>query len=511
MANGETTTKNGRMARQASRLPFAGYHRVSRIGARDEELLRSPELAAKAIHAAAERDGETVVMFEAELDVSGSKAKRPILESILERIEAGEFAGLYVVRLNRLTRMAPRARLELFERIEAAGGEVRAASESLDTSTAEGRFAREVFLAAARMEWERAAEGFITAKANAVDKGVAVKAHVPFGYDRPRKSEPLELGAAWERELVVELFERRAAGASLAEVLELFEAGTGRRSSRATVRAMLANRSYVGVVEYGRTAATRLEKIGAHPAIVTEELFAAVQAVNEERGKLGPQNSGLAQSLLAGIARCGGCGRGLVRAAGSRPGDGRRYRCPSNSKHCETRAIIREAELDAFVLDEVIAWAGPVADVTVELELELGARADRVVLEHRLEQAERAAVAYEADVELELEIGAEAYAAGRKARAALVERRRAELATAGEASELEIVRGTLRQVLAADGEYDAAERRSLLRVALTSVVVTKTPRRGAPAAERAVCTFADAASVAGEDATELLEETAARV
>ena len=497
------TKAGGRMASK----PFGGYVRVSRVGERDERL-RSPQFQTTGIEAKARAEGVAVEMYEPELDVSGSKKSRAILDAIVERVERKELAGVIVYNLSRLSRLAPRDRLELVERIEKAGGVILSASESFDASTPEGRFQRDLFFSMARLEWEKAREGWHAAKANAIAEGRAVKRRVNFGYERGKGGKLVPVPG--DADVVRTMFERRAEGGSWGDLLDVFEEATGRSSSRQTMREMIGNRVYRGDLEYGRTAATRLENRGAHTAIVSEVLFAAAQAVTTERAGAPRQRTGRAKSLLAGIVTCQGCGRPLQR---DRKRDRFYYRCPTDAKRCAQRALVATDELDAYVLGEVIAWAGPVADELVELELELGSRGDRIVLEHRLAEAERTLVEYEADVERELEIGRAAYDAGRKARVELVTKRRAELDAVGEASELELVRGTLRQVLADDGEYDVDERRTLLRSAIAGIVVRRTPRRGAPASERATITFRDAAdastSVTGEDATELLEHATA--
>ena len=184
-----------------------------------------------------------------------------------------------------------------------------------------------------------------------------------------------------------------------------------------------------------------------------------------------------------GLARCEGCGRGLVKSAGS---GGRRdvYRCPSTAAKCHARASIAVEELDRYVTESLFAWAGAAADE--ELVVELEHRDDRAGAEYRLAEAERLVVEYETNVELELEIGSAAYAKGRETRLALRERRRQELAAIGEASELEEIRTTLRH---AWPELDLAEQRRLLATVLFALVIRKTPRPGAPVIERASLSF----------------------
>lgn len=501
---GQTQASSTRGVRKVQAKPIAAYVRVSRKGEREDDRFRSPEFQLDAIERAADAAGRRLQRFEPEIDVSGSRARRPILEAIVEAIERGELGGVMVAKLDRLSRLRPIDRITLFERIEGAGGVILSASENLDVSTPEGRFARDVFLGVARLEWERKAEGFATAKRAAVERGAKIASVAPFGYrfGEGHRLEPV----AGDRDVVVELFEARAAGASRGELLELFETRTGRSSHRSTIATMLRNRSYLGEVHYGRSS-EQLANLDAHEAIVDVDLFEAVQAVDAARST-GTGSGGKPKSLLAGVARCANCGRGLIS---SRTGSQRRraYKCANDAKHCSARAHIDAELLDAFVVEGVLEWAGPAADQLVELELELGAQTPRIVLEHQLAEARRVLVEYEADVERELEVGAEAYAAGRRARVELVAKREAELAAAGAESAVELARTTLRAELAGD-ELSLIERRRLLAIALDEVVVRRTPRRGAPAVERAELRFAAPAfGATRDDATELLEELVA--
>ena len=484
---------------------LGGYVRVSRVGERDERL-RSPDFQRTAILSKARAEGAAVEMFDAELDVSGSRKNRAVLDAIVARIEAGTLDGIIVYNLSRLSRLAPKDRIELVDRIESAGGVIVSTAESFDSSTPAGRFQRDLFFGIARMQWEDAAETFAVAKAAAIEAGRPVKAVAPFGFkQRAKGGGALELEPA-DAAIVVELFERRLAGASLAVLAEWFESVTGRTVPSSTVNAMLSNRAYLGELHYGRQ--TPLVNLEAHPAVVDVALFESVQALNEARSSGRGVAVNRAKSLLAGIAKCEGCGRGLVESAtGSMRTDGTRgrsYKCPATTRRCSSRAHIPAPMLDSFVEDAIVGWLGGRADELVELELERGARGDRVVAEYRLAEAERVLVEYQANVELELEVGAEAYAAGRKARVELVESRRQELEAFGAADELEVVRSTLRDAL--HGEtLEVDERRRLYAVVVDSVVVSKCPRAGAAAWSRARIVWTPPAkSTAAEDALELV-------
>jgi site-specific DNA recombinase len=479
-------------------MRYAGYVRVSQQGSREDERFRSPAFQAELIEQYGAREGLAIELAPAEVDVSGSKARRPILDELIRRVEAGELAGIIVAKLDRLSRLAPRDRVELFDRIEGAGGVILSASETLDASTPEGRFARAVFLEVARMQWEKYRDGFEVSKLNAVENGIAIKTTAPFGYrfNERHGLEPVPAAAA----IVAEMFELRAGGASYGDVLEHFERAVGRSSARQTVFAMLKNRAYLGELRYGERV-----NAGAHPPIVELELFEAVQRVNEARSRAFGHKAGRAQHLLTGIAKCASCGRGLSSSNQGR-NRSRVYKCPADTRHCAARAHIQAAELEAFVVEGVLAWAGPSADELVELEVELGARGDRVVGEHKLAEAERSLVEWSTDLERQ-ERSPAAYAAGLTAREERVALRRRELAELGEASELEVARASVRSALAGD-ELEVAERRRLLSAVLAAVTVRRTPRVGAPTAERAILRFEGGGGAEGAPASAVAQDRA---
>ena len=502
-SSGTTNRRSGRrQTRARGRRLFGGYLRVSQVGRREEdERLRSPQFQAELVDRRAREEDVDVRLYEAELDVSGSAKARAILDELIEAIEAGELDGIIVAKLDRLSRLAPRERIEVVERIEAAGGVILSASESFDASTPEGRFVRDLFFMVARLEWERYANNWTYAKANAIANGVSISKRPAFGYrfDADHRLEVVPADAA----IVRELFELRASGASWSKLLELYERRTGRSTARQTMSKLVRSRVYLGEVAYG----DELVNASAHEAIVELDLFETVQRVNRERAgdEAGRRHAGAPVSFLGGVATCESCRRPL--AGHKRAHQRARYECRSPRSHCAAPASVVADELDAFVWEALLEWAGEAADELVELGAELDARGDRIVAETRLEDARRVAREYELNVELELELGREAYAAGRQARLDLVELREAELETIGEASELELIRTTLRQ---AGDELEPNERRELLKIALAGgrLVLRRAPR--AAIADRVVALeLGGPAATDGEDALELLEDVAA--
>jgi site-specific DNA recombinase len=152
-------------------VALLGYRRVSRVGDRKDTLL-SPDLQADVIEAYAAQRGIEVEMLDAELDVSGGRVRRPILEAALERVEAGTASGLIVDTLDRLSRMAIFEALGVIRRVEGAGGQVIAVSENFDAGTPEGRLVRNMFLSIGEMQRERYGGKIAASKRSAVERGI---------------------------------------------------------------------------------------------------------------------------------------------------------------------------------------------------------------------------------------------------------------------------------------------------------------------------------------------------
>jgi DNA invertase Pin-like site-specific DNA recombinase len=308
--------------------PLAAYMRVSRVGDREDKL-RSPDFQRQAIARYAEGERFAVEWFDAELDVSGSKAKRPVLDAIISRVKAGELGGVVVAKLDRLSRMRPRDRVLLFEEIEDAGGVVLSAGEQLDPSTPEGRFARDVFLGVARLQWEKYREGFERAKAGAIEHGIAVNTRAAVGYrkrDGDRQDRCLEPDPD-VAPLVREVFERRAQGegpSALGQFLKsrgVLTSQGSRTWSKQAIYNLIGNRVYLGELRYGLD--DRYVKAGAHEAIVDIATWTAAQHPNGRR--ITPSRSEGSAWLLTGILRCAECRYALQGTTTSR---GKRiYRC----------------------------------------------------------------------------------------------------------------------------------------------------------------------------------------
>ena len=364
--------------------PLAAYVRISRIGDRDRDEMRSEADQREAIARYAKGEGiELRWGYEAEVDVSGSRARRPILDGIRGQVKAGELGGIVVAKLDRLSRMSPKDRILLFEDIEQSGGRILSASEQLDPSTPEGRFARDVFLGVARMQWEKYRDGFETAKAGAIARGIPVHTRAAVGL---RQCEGRQLGQDPAIAPVVrEVFELRAQGEGPTRLgRHLEDAGVSTSQGSATwskqaVYNLLSNPVYHGKLRYGRDDRYVFQL--ADP-IVDLATWTAAQHPNGRR--LSPPRSESSEFLLTGTLRCWACRYCLQATTTSR---GKRiYRCTRTHSGgvCPAPARVDAEKVETVAIDAF--WT-----VTGDLEA-VGAQDDHgdvSALETALEGAQR--------------------------------------------------------------------------------------------------------------------------
>jgi DNA invertase Pin-like site-specific DNA recombinase len=196
------------------RSKVVGYTRVSHVGGRGKASgsFLSPELQRGKIASVASREGLDVVEILEELDASGGDRSRPLWNEAIAMVERGDVGGIVVWNLSRFSRSVKDA-LTALERIEKAGGRLYSATEQLGDDPA-GRMLRNILLAVAENERERAREGFRAATLSALDRGIFVGGTIPVGYRRNAERQ-LEVNPD-KAPIVQGLFARRAQGMSWA-------------------------------------------------------------------------------------------------------------------------------------------------------------------------------------------------------------------------------------------------------------------------------------------------------
>src|SRR5581483_5641435 len=201
-----------------------GYVRVSKVGGREGDSFLSPNEQRKAIDRVAKREGINIVEYLEELDASGGDNMRPKWNEAIERVESGEVKAIVLWNLSRFSRSTQDG-LRAIERVENAGGALFSEAGDVGDNTPTGKLTRTIFLGLAQMERERARDSFNASRASAIERGIGTSSTLPTGYDRDpetRKYVPNKYAP-----LIKELFERRASGATLGDLVRWFISAGG--------------------------------------------------------------------------------------------------------------------------------------------------------------------------------------------------------------------------------------------------------------------------------------------
>jgi DNA invertase Pin-like site-specific DNA recombinase len=174
-------------------IPMIGYIRVST--AREDMI--SPENQADHIHDLAKRTGCRIVLWVADLDLSGRTLAKRQISGIIEGVAAGvspegaKRVGVWKYSRFGRNRADNQLNLALLER---HGGELVSATEQVDASTAVGRLTRGVLFELASFESDLIGEGWRDAHAYRVARGLPHDGRPRFGYERLGR---IQAGGTW--------------------------------------------------------------------------------------------------------------------------------------------------------------------------------------------------------------------------------------------------------------------------------------------------------------------------
>src|SRR3954454_720930 len=270
-----------------------------------------------------------------------------LLEAI-PRIETSQSDGLVVAKLDRFGRSLVSS-LRAIERIQRAGGIFVSVADGIDLTTETGRFVLRTLLSVAELELDRVRANWWVATEKAIERGVFIGSCAPTGYRRGRDGRLIPHSVIGP--IVTELFDRRAGGATYADIAAFCES-TGQRTAvgnvhwtAASVRHIIGNRVYLGELWRGE-----LVNRAAHRALVDAPTWERAQRPRYVPRK---NNSVRGPSLLGGLIRCAGCR--MVMAAGGAPdghgGRTRQYGCLTKRAHsgrCSAPAFVHGTVIEPY-------------------------------------------------------------------------------------------------------------------------------------------------------------------
>ena len=274
----------------------------------------------EACYRKAEAMGVQVVAEFVDAGESARSANRPELQKMLTYVADHRVGFLIVHKVDRLARNRVDD-VEINLQLQAAGAQLVSVSENID-ETPSGMLLHGIM--------SSIAEFYSRNLATEAKKGMLQKAknggtpgRAPFGYrntrtvdEMGREARTVEIDADrahWVRWM----FERYATGEWTVPMmvdelrdLGLTTAPTPKKPAaalgRSQINAMLMNHYYVGIVTFDG-----VEYNGKHPALVSEELFAKVQAVRQGRSS-SREKPRVHTHYLRGTVACGQCGELLA-------------------------------------------------------------------------------------------------------------------------------------------------------------------------------------------------------
>jgi DNA invertase Pin-like site-specific DNA recombinase len=436
-------------------LHVDGYVRVSQVRGRKGPRFISPVVQEEEIRGWAASRGAVVLTVFEELDESGLRADRPLLEAAVQRVEDGISEGIVVSKLDRFGRSLLHG-LKTVERIRAAGGTFVSVQDGFDVSTDTGKLILRLLLSFAEWDVDRMRSTWEVAQAKAIGRGVQPGKLAPWGYRRTRagRLRPDPIAGP----LVGEVFRMRAAGRSQTEIARFMQTKgvlTSRGNAGWTAAAICNithNRVYLGEVHWGAYLNAH-----AHAPLTDPATWEAAQHPNPWRvvGRC-PE-----QMLLCGLVRCASCCMSLRADPYSVPP---MYGCRAHSSRGDcpgpaaVRADVLETYVETVVLELLRRRRGP-------------ALAAAELAQDKLNAADAALVRYRDSDTVSRVLGEERFTAGLAVRVERVRGARLQVAGLREKAAIHAL-PPVAELEAGWTDLAISARREVIRSVLDAVFVT---------------------------------------
>ncbi|MFL6209242.1 MAG: recombinase family protein [Pyrinomonadaceae bacterium] len=367
--------------------PFIPYARTSSDEQKDAETIKT-QIAEVERHAAlvslpladwVKDDGVSgVIPFH----------ERPGGQRVLELLRTKQYAGVACLNHKRIGRDAYVIHLAVRQIEQELGGDIQAIREPVPSQLAPGARAlmRAMYAGVAQYDREELLAAMRAGKLRAAKEGRFAGGSVPYGLKleacrlpgrmKPVKRLVVDEAVAW---IIRELFTLYASGLSQEQIARSFnERGvphpTGDRWRQTTLSYMLSNPAYRGEGLWRRRYEAKNKRGGKSkymsppenvvryedyqvPAIVLPELWDRCARLRQANKTLAPRHR-RHPYLLAGLVRCGVCGRTYTGV--SNGGRWFYYQCMSHYKtgtpNCGNRRV-KAKELERLVWAEIVHFA----------------------------------------------------------------------------------------------------------------------------------------------------------
>ena len=254
--------------------------------------------------------------------VSGENiANRPQMQALLDDVAAGLYDGVVCVEIERLSRGNQIDQCEILDVFKGSNTKIYTLQKTYDLTKEE--IDEEYFefaLFMSRREYKTINRRLQRVRAQAAKEGYYIAPVLPYGFDKVRQDKGYILVPnPQESEVVKFIFNQYIAGLGAQTIAnQLNEKGiktrTGKYWYSALIRQILKNKNYIGFIH---STKTKEWYKGKHDALIDTETFERAQAIIDKKAPK-VRNTYNLKNPLAGLCRCGSCGKLLQRKTKTR-------------------------------------------------------------------------------------------------------------------------------------------------------------------------------------------------
>ena len=334
------------------------------------------------LHRFAADNAITVVKVYEEVASGESIFARPKMQELLADLDKKLFEAVLCMDIDRLGRGDMQEQGFIMNQFKYSNTKIITPREVYNPEDEKDEMFFEFKGIIARNELKAIKRRMYAGRTRTIEQGGYI-AEPPFGYRRAWRGKLPTLAAEPEQaetvRLIFDLYVNRNLGTH-AIAQELNRMGlSGRRGapfSRNTVRFILQNRTYTGMVQWDRNKHVHtglpggknkriitppsewIVAEGAHPAIIDADLFEKAQQIRQSRAHP-PSNTGTIENPFAGLVYCSECGAALQRQSLRKKYESARLLCPT--KGCCRSVLVSHIEkavyqnLEAMLREQAVS------------------------------------------------------------------------------------------------------------------------------------------------------------
>ena len=286
--------------------------------------------------------------------VSGENiANRPQMQQLLDDVTDGLYDGVVCVEIERLSRGNPVDQMEILDAFKSSKTKIYTLNKIYDLSKEE--IDEEYFefaLFMSRREYKTIKRRLLRGRMHASEEGYYTNSHDPFGFDRQKTDKGFVLIPNEKEAAIVRFMFNEYINGSGAFVIANKLNDMGARTKKGglwtspLIIRMLQNRLFIGEIhvwKYDKWVE------GKHDPIIDKDIFDRAQQIHATKSPT-VRKQYTTQNPLAGLVRCGSCGKIMQRTA--RRSQGYEYLTCVNPA-CSVHKSVRLDKVEPMVLDEL--------------------------------------------------------------------------------------------------------------------------------------------------------------